>query len=271
MPGGVAGGTPVPVKLIDCGLPAALSVMLMEAFLVPVAVVVNVTLIGQFAPAATLVPQVLVWAKSAGFAPPRAMPEMLSAALPLLVRVTVCAALVESMFWELKVRLEADKLTAGSEGGGGDDPAPPQAAQVTINNSVVPGATHAVRRRDAARRGDRPSTKSQTASQGRRGSRRSSGTCVSGWERGAKEVLAVVVTVTVAFTGPEPVDEMEVGDGVHVAPAGAPEQAMDTVPLKPLTGTSSKVNVAVWPAVMLAEVSEDDNSKSGVEEGRVLR
>ena len=54
------GTVPVPVKPTDCGLPEALSVMLTEALRVPVAVGLNVTLIEQLAPAATLVPQVFV-------------------------------------------------------------------------------------------------------------------------------------------------------------------------------------------------------------------
>ncbi len=43
---------PVPVKLMVCGLPAALSAMETEAIRVPVAVGVKVTLRVQFAPAA---------------------------------------------------------------------------------------------------------------------------------------------------------------------------------------------------------------------------
>ncbi len=56
------GAVPVPVRLMVCGLPAALSVMLTEAVRVPVAVGVKVTLMVQLAPAATEVPQVLVCA-----------------------------------------------------------------------------------------------------------------------------------------------------------------------------------------------------------------
>jgi hypothetical protein len=51
------GSEPVPVRLTDCGLPAALSVIVRAALRVPVAVGVNVTLMLQLAPAATLVPQ----------------------------------------------------------------------------------------------------------------------------------------------------------------------------------------------------------------------
>jgi hypothetical protein len=54
------GPVPVPVKGADWGLPEALSVMVTAALRAPVAVGLNVTLMVQLAPAATLVPQVLV-------------------------------------------------------------------------------------------------------------------------------------------------------------------------------------------------------------------
>jgi len=54
---------PVPVRVMECGDPAALSVMLTAAVRVPVAVGVNVTLIVQVPLlAATELPQVFVWA-----------------------------------------------------------------------------------------------------------------------------------------------------------------------------------------------------------------
>src|SRR5258706_15082825 len=53
---------PVPVRLAVCGLPAALSVTVIVPVRVPAAVGVKVTLMVQFAPAATEVPQVLVCA-----------------------------------------------------------------------------------------------------------------------------------------------------------------------------------------------------------------
>jgi hypothetical protein len=55
----------------------------------PLAVGLNVTLIVQLASAATLEPQLLVWAKSPGSVPVSTMLEMLKAALPVLFRVTV--------------------------------------------------------------------------------------------------------------------------------------------------------------------------------------
>jgi hypothetical protein len=48
----------------------------------------------QLAPAASDSPQVFVWAKSAAFVPAIAMLVIDSAALPVLVSVAVCAALV---------------------------------------------------------------------------------------------------------------------------------------------------------------------------------
>jgi hypothetical protein len=59
----------VPERLIVWGLPLALSVMMSEAHRLPLAVGLKVTLIVQFAPAATELRQVLVWAKSPAFVP----------------------------------------------------------------------------------------------------------------------------------------------------------------------------------------------------------
>src|SRR2546427_9096326 len=66
---------PVPVRLAVWGLPLALSVMASTPVRDPVTVGLNVTLTEQFPPAATLVPQLFVWAKS----PLAAMLEMLRA------------------------------------------------------------------------------------------------------------------------------------------------------------------------------------------------
>ena len=51
---------PVPVKVTDCGLLVALSVIVIEAVLLPEAMGVKVTLIVQVPFASTEVPQVLV-------------------------------------------------------------------------------------------------------------------------------------------------------------------------------------------------------------------
>ena len=86
-----------------------MSVMVMVPARLPPAVGAKVTEIVQFAPAATLVPQVLVWAKS----PLAAMLVTLSVALPLLESVTTCEALVDFSNCPVKVRLAADKLSTG--------------------------------------------------------------------------------------------------------------------------------------------------------------
>lgn len=80
---------PKPAKLTVCGLPLALSAMLIEATRDPVAEGVKVTLMVQLPPAGTEVPQVLLCAKSLAFAPVIEMLVMLKAMLPPLVRLTV--------------------------------------------------------------------------------------------------------------------------------------------------------------------------------------
>jgi len=64
--------------------------MLRVPVLVPADTGLKVTEIVQLAPALTVVPQVLVWEKS----PLVVMLETVSEALPVLVRVTVCAVLL---------------------------------------------------------------------------------------------------------------------------------------------------------------------------------
>jgi hypothetical protein len=78
---------------------------------VPDAVGVNVTLMVQLAPAATELPQVLVWAKS----PLAETLVRFSEALPVFESVTVCAALVVPTVWLVKVNEEAERLTTGAE------------------------------------------------------------------------------------------------------------------------------------------------------------
>jgi len=75
---------PVPLSEMVCGLPEALSVMLSVPAPVPVAVGVKVTLTVQLELAATLVPQLLVCAKS----PLAVMLERLAAAVPVFDTVT---------------------------------------------------------------------------------------------------------------------------------------------------------------------------------------
>jgi hypothetical protein len=90
-----AGTIPVPVSAPVCGEPAALSATDSVALKLPVADGAKVTAIEQVADAASALAQLLeLIAKSLAFVPPSVMPEIVSAALPLLVRVNVCAALV---------------------------------------------------------------------------------------------------------------------------------------------------------------------------------
>ncbi len=89
---------PDPLRVTFCGLPIALSVIVTFADRFPAAVGVKVTPMLQLAPAATEPPQLFVWAKSPLLVPVTAILLMLSAVLPVLVRVTVCAALVVPTF-----------------------------------------------------------------------------------------------------------------------------------------------------------------------------
>lgn len=73
----------------------------------------NVALIAQLAPAARIDPHVFVSAKSKKFGPPRLMFEMSSAALPVLVSVTLCVELVVPTFCGSKARLDGDRPTLG--------------------------------------------------------------------------------------------------------------------------------------------------------------
>lgn len=82
---------PVPLKAAVWELPLReLSLMFREPVRLPVALGWKVMLMVQFAPAARLLPQLFVWAKS----PVTVMLLMASAAVPLLVRVAICATLV---------------------------------------------------------------------------------------------------------------------------------------------------------------------------------
>ena len=85
--------SPVPDSATLCGLPAALSVMLKAADRAPPAVGLNVTLIVQLAPALRELPQLSVCAKSFVSLPVIAMPLMVSAALPVFFKLTVCTLL----------------------------------------------------------------------------------------------------------------------------------------------------------------------------------
>jgi len=100
---------------MECGLPAASSMTVTAAVRIPVAVGVNVTLIVQFPLfAATELPQLFVCAKSPLFAPVTPMLVILRAALPVLVSVTVCAALAVFNVWLANAKLDDDNPTIGA-------------------------------------------------------------------------------------------------------------------------------------------------------------
>src|SRR4051812_36231436 len=100
---------PVPESETICGLPAAESVTVNAPVRVPVCVGVKVTAMLQLAPAARLAGQELVCAKS----PLVPILLTLSAAPPLFVSVTDCAALVVPTVWPANVRLPGVSDTAG--------------------------------------------------------------------------------------------------------------------------------------------------------------
>jgi hypothetical protein len=106
---------PVPVSPTECGLPEALSTIVMEPERAPAAVGLKVTEIVQvpFAAMGEAVTQVVVSAKS-----PLAVTDVtVNGALPVLVRVTVCAGEVPPIGRLAKVRVVGDKLTIGPVGG----------------------------------------------------------------------------------------------------------------------------------------------------------
>ena len=91
----VTGRIPVPVKLTDCGLLLALSVMASVADLAPTAPGVKTTLTVQVRPAPRVPPHVVPdLAKSLAFAPVKEAPESVKAVGSLFLIVTVFAALV---------------------------------------------------------------------------------------------------------------------------------------------------------------------------------
>ena len=90
---------PVPVRVALCGLPAALSDTERVPVRAPVAPGRNVTLMVQLAPAAKVVPQVVVSAKSEAFVPAIETPLMVMVPLPVFRSVTVLALLVTFTGW----------------------------------------------------------------------------------------------------------------------------------------------------------------------------
>jgi len=86
---------PVPVSVAVCGLPAKLSATLNVALVAPVTVGLNVTVIVQLAPAASVAGQAFVCANNDAFAPVMLTTILFTAPVLVFFSVTVCAALVE--------------------------------------------------------------------------------------------------------------------------------------------------------------------------------
>src|ERR1035437_7464837 len=103
--------SPVPVSFTVCGLLLAVSFTFKVAVRVPVACGVNFTERVHLPLAATVVPQVLVWAKSLGSVPVKVMLLMVNAVDRLLVNVTVLAALVVLTGCAAKVSEVGDQAT----------------------------------------------------------------------------------------------------------------------------------------------------------------
>ena len=98
------------------------------------------------------------------------------------------------------------------------------------------------------------------ANNGAAGSSGSSGRC-----RGAACIRAVgipVVTVSTAVAG-VPFTDTDDGEKLHAAPAGSPEHANVTIPLKPLLDVSVTVDVADAPAATEPDVGASAIAKSG--------
>jgi hypothetical protein len=105
------GTWPAPLSPMDCGLPVALSVRVIEAVRVPLAVGEKVALIEHAEPAARLDGHVFPEIeKSPGLVPPNTTVVKLTALLPVLVTVTLCAALVVPVFCNANVKLAGLKF-----------------------------------------------------------------------------------------------------------------------------------------------------------------
>lgn len=107
------GATPVPFTATACGLSIALSVKTSEARSAPLKDGINITLTLQVAPAARVVPQLLVWAKFEASALPIVTPKPVAGMLPEFVSVTCCAGDSTEMFCAPKLRDIELRLTVG--------------------------------------------------------------------------------------------------------------------------------------------------------------
>jgi hypothetical protein len=138
------GIAPVPLKLTVCVLPAApllLSMIVKVPVRAPAAVGEKVTLIVHEPLAATVPAQLSLWPKLALME----MLAMVSIALPVLLRVTDCEALVAPVSCLLNVRLLMETCADGCACGvvTVDIPPPPQATALATARSAVISAAFA--------------------------------------------------------------------------------------------------------------------------------
>ena len=98
--------TPLPLKLTECGLPAASLVIVTAPVKLPEVVGLNVTLMVQLIADVSVVPQFPVTAKS----PLATMPVILRRVPLVLVSITVCAALVVPEVWLVKDKEVGERL-----------------------------------------------------------------------------------------------------------------------------------------------------------------
>ena len=109
---------PVPVRLTVCGLPVALSVRATAAVRVPLAVGLKVALIVHLAPAARLVTAVVGLCEVAGIGARQGdAGDAQRPQLPVLLRVTTCAALAVPTAGLENDRVLGERLVAGPVAG----------------------------------------------------------------------------------------------------------------------------------------------------------
>ena len=113
--GAIENPTPVPVRATVCGVPAALSSILIEALRVPAAAGVNVTVIVQLAWDTRDAPQLFVCEKSLLLIPVRVMPVIPKTEPPVLVSVATWDALVVPVDTLPKPRVVGFRETHGNE------------------------------------------------------------------------------------------------------------------------------------------------------------
>jgi hypothetical protein len=144
---GANGVLPVPLSATVCGEPVALSATESVAAKLAAEAGVNVTEMEQLAFAASELPQVLVWAKSVGLVPVIEIPEIVNAALPVFLSMTVCAGDVVPVL-VVKLSELGESETAGAAA------AVPVPLKVTVcGDPVALSATESVAAKLAAEAG----------------------------------------------------------------------------------------------------------------------